>query len=186
MTRDNIKATDEYLSMKKSYEKKLQKARKDLAYYRDSNIKTEKLIKEAEKFRKNVVNEEQKQNDNIVPRRIIASNPSPISEVGNITEDEEIDFSEFDKMDSKISKESKNNNFISTKNNNFELKYIKLRAKKSFGDVDLNFSNSDVGGQGEINNNQNFRGSLKSVKNMSGKHVHFANINSKGQSNKES
>ena len=105
---------------------------------------------------------------------------------GNITEDEEIDFSEFDKMDSKISKESKNNNFISTKNNNFELKYIKLRAKKSFGDVDLNFSNSDVGGQGEINNNQNFRGSLKSVKNMSGKHVHFANINSKIQSNKES
>ena len=88
MIRDNIQNTEVFCIMKNEYEIKMQNLRKDLAYYRDSNIKTEKLIKEAEKFRKNVVNEEQKQNDNIVPRKIIASNPAPISEVGNITEDE--------------------------------------------------------------------------------------------------
>ena len=88
MIRDNIQNTEVFCIMKNEYEIKMQNLRKDLAYYRDSNIKTEKLIKEAEKFKKNVVNEEQKQNDNIVPRKIIASNPTPISEVGNITEDE--------------------------------------------------------------------------------------------------
>ena len=88
MIRDNIQNTEVFCIMKNEYEIKMQNLRKDLAYYRDSNIKTEKLIKEAEKFKKNVVNEEQKQNDNIVPRKIIASNPAPISEVGNITEDE--------------------------------------------------------------------------------------------------
>jgi hypothetical protein len=42
--------------MKNEYEQKLQKLRKDLAYYRDSNTKNEQLVKEAEKFRQKKIN----------------------------------------------------------------------------------------------------------------------------------
>ena len=77
MTRDNIKATDEYLSMKNAYEKKLQKTRKDLAYYRDSNAKNERLIRDM------------KQKDNVISsnttktssRIIYASNPKPFPDL---------------------------------------------------------------------------------------------------------
>ena len=72
MTRDNIKATDEYLSMKKSYEKKLQKARKDLAYYRDSNGKCERLIREIKNQKDNSSNTTKTSS-----RIIYASNPKP-------------------------------------------------------------------------------------------------------------
>ena len=52
MKRDNIQATDEYLSLKNKYESKLQKIRKDLAYYKDSNSKNEKILKELKQFQK--------------------------------------------------------------------------------------------------------------------------------------
>ena len=75
--------------MKNEYEQKLQKLRKDLAYYRDSNTKNEQLVKEAEKFRQKRLVEEQKQEEtSFVPRRIQASNPEPISENNNISEEE--------------------------------------------------------------------------------------------------
>ena len=76
--------------MKNEYELKIQNLRKDLAYYRDSNTKNEKLVKEASKFKKTINNEEEKKVDNlnINPRKIQASNPNPFSELGNITEEE--------------------------------------------------------------------------------------------------
>ena len=52
MKRDNIQATDEYLSLKNKYESKLQKIKKDLAYYKDSNSKNEKILKELKQFQK--------------------------------------------------------------------------------------------------------------------------------------
>ena len=92
---------------------------------------------------------------------------------GDIVEDEEIDFSEFDKMGTKISKVSKDNkkSVIYPKNDYSELKYSYFRNKKSYKDIDLNISNSDVGGIEGSSGDQNVR---MSVKNMSGKHVHFA------------
>ena len=87
--RDNVQNTEIFCIMKKEYEQKLQKLRKDLAYYRDSNAKNEQLVKEAEKFRQKRLMEEQKQEDlGFVPRRIQASNPSPISENENMSEEE--------------------------------------------------------------------------------------------------
>ena len=89
LIRDNIKNTEIFCIMKNEYEQKLQKLRKDLAYYRDSNTKNEQLVKEAEKFRQKRLIEEQKQEETaFVPRRIQASNPSPISENNNISEEE--------------------------------------------------------------------------------------------------
>ena len=52
MKRDNIQATDEYLSLKNKYEVKLQKIKKDLAYYKDSNSKNEKILRELKQFQK--------------------------------------------------------------------------------------------------------------------------------------
>ena len=86
---------------------------------------------------------------------------------GDIVEDEEIDFSEFEKMGSKISKLSKDKNIFYQKN---ELKYSNFRTKKSYKDVELNISNSDVAINEEIYNNQNIRNSVKNIN----KHVHFA------------
>ena len=103
---------------------------------------------------------------------------------GNIEENEEVDFSEFDKMESKISKNTKDNDFFSSKRNNLRLKYYNLKSKNSFNDVDLNISNSDVEGQEDLVN-QNFRGSMKSSKNISGKHVHFENSNTNNINIKE-
>ena len=89
LIRDNIQNTEIFCIMKNEYEQKLQKLRKDLAYYRDSNTRNEQLVKEAEKFRQKRLIEEQKQEDSsFIPRRIQASNPSPISETNNISEEE--------------------------------------------------------------------------------------------------
>jgi hypothetical protein len=79
--------------MKNEYELKIQNLRKDLAYYRDSNARNEKLVKEAAKFKQSNKKEEQKQNENIITpnntiRKIQASNPTPICEEKNFTEDE--------------------------------------------------------------------------------------------------
>ena len=89
LIRDNIQNTEIFCIMKNEYEQKLQKLRKDLAYYKDSNTKNEQLVKEAEKFRQKRLVEEQKQEDlGFVPRRIQASNPTPISENENMNEEE--------------------------------------------------------------------------------------------------
>ena len=89
LIRDNIQNTEIFCIMKNEYEQKLQKLRKDLAYYKDSNTKNELLVKEAEKFRQKRLVEEQKQEDlGFVPRRIQASNPTPISENENMNEEE--------------------------------------------------------------------------------------------------
>ena len=93
MIRDNIQNTEVFCIMKSEYEIKIQNLRKDLAYYRDSNTKNEKLVKEGEKFKKNIKNEEQKQSENMTPtnittRKIQASNPKPFSESENFTEDQ--------------------------------------------------------------------------------------------------
>ena len=89
LIRDNIQNTEIFCIMKNEYEQKLQKLRKDLAYYRDSNTKNEQLVKEAEKFRQKRLVEEQKQEEtSFVPRRIQASNPEPIFENNNISEEE--------------------------------------------------------------------------------------------------
>ena len=89
LIRDNIQNTEIFCIMKNEYEQKLQKLRKDLAYYKDSNTKNEQLVKEAEKFRQKRLVEEQKQEDlGFVPRRIQASNPTPISENENMNDEE--------------------------------------------------------------------------------------------------
>ena len=94
MIRDNIQNTEVFCIMKNEYELKIQNLRKDLAYYRDSNSKNEKLVKEAAKFKQNNKNEEQKQSENVINtnntniRKIQASNPVPISETNNFSEDE--------------------------------------------------------------------------------------------------
>ena len=92
--------------------------------------------------------------------------------IGNIEEDEEIDFSEFDKIGSKISKIDDDNKKSAFPRNDLDLKYSNFKTKKSYKDVTLNISNSDVGGIEDVSSNQNFRLSLKN--NMVGKHVHFA------------
>ena len=89
LIRDNIQNTEIFCIMKNEYEQKLQKLRKDLAYYRDSNTKNEQLVKETEKFRQKRLIEEQKQEDlNIIPRRIQASNPTPLQDNENMNEEE--------------------------------------------------------------------------------------------------
>ena len=90
LIRDNIQNTEAFCIMRKEYESKIQNLRRDLAYYRDSNTKNEKMAKEAAKFRQNNQNEEEKcNNDNvIIPRKIQASNPKPIYEGKNMSEDE--------------------------------------------------------------------------------------------------
>ena len=93
MIRDNIQNTEVFCIMKNEYELKIQNLRKDLAYYRDSNARNEKLVKEAAKFKQSHQKEEQKQNENIIMpsnaiRKIQASNPTPICEEKNFSEDE--------------------------------------------------------------------------------------------------
>ena len=62
---------------------------------------------------------------------------------GNIEEDEEVDFSEFNKMDSKIFKENKDNdNKHYTSKNILDSKSNYFRGKISYKDVELNISNS--------------------------------------------
>ena len=88
---------------------------------------------------------------------------------GNIVEDEEVDFSEFDKIGSKISKESKDKNYFFGKN---DLDLRNFRNKKSYKNIDLNVSDSDEKPNEEVlGNNQGARESIKNK--VSNKHVHF-------------
>ena len=93
---------------------------------------------------------------------------------GSIREDEEIDFSVFDKTATKLTRLNKKSIIFSR--NDSELKNSYFRAKNSFKDIDFNISNSDIGGmEGNCEQNcgeQNFRNSVKN--NTNGKHVHFA------------
>ena len=88
MIRDNIQNTEVFCIMKSEYELKIQNLRKDLAYYRDSNTKNEKLVKEAAKFKQKNNEEQNSISSNNTTRKIQSSNPQPNSESGNITEEE--------------------------------------------------------------------------------------------------
>ena len=88
MIRDNIQNTEVFCIMKNEYELKIQNLRKDLAYYRDSNTKNEKLVKEAAKFKQKNNEEQNSISTNNTTRKIQSSNPQPTSESGNITEEE--------------------------------------------------------------------------------------------------
>jgi len=90
---------------------------------------------------------------------------------GKIEEIEEVDFSDFDKMDSRISKFSKDKK-TSLPRNDFEIKFTNFKTKKSFKDITLNISNSDIGGFEEEYNNQNIK--INAKNNSARKHVHFA------------
>ena len=86
----------------------------------------------------------------------------------NIAEDEEVDFSDFEKNDSKTSKDKKT--LISK--NNFDFKYNNFRGKKSYKEIDLNISNSDPDINDEMHMNSNIGNTLKH--HLTDKHVHFA------------
>ena len=88
MIRDNIQITEVFCIMKNEYELKIQKLRKDLAYYRDSNSRNEKLVKEAAKFKQKNNEEQSSTSTNNTTRKIQSSNPQPAPESGNITEEE--------------------------------------------------------------------------------------------------
>ena len=88
MIRDNIQITEVFCIMKNEYELKIQKLRKDLAYYRDSNSRNEKLVKEAAKFKQKNNEEQSSTSTNNTTRKIQSSNPQPTPESGNITEEE--------------------------------------------------------------------------------------------------
>ena len=85
---------------------------------------------------------------------------------GSIEENEEIDFSEFEKIGSKISKKNSKNDL------DLNLKYSNCGSKKSFKEINLNISNSDIDGIEELSNK---RLSLKN--NSVGRHVHFQSPN---------
>ena len=79
---------------------------------------------------------------------------------GNIIEDDEIDFSEFDKIGSKISKENKEiHKYLSSKNY-LDLNYNNFKGKNSYKDVDLYVSSSVVEGSNS-NKNKNLLNSPK-------------------------
>ena len=88
MIRDNIQITEVFCIMKNEYELKIQKLRKDLAYYRDSNSRNEKLVKEAAKFKQKNNEEQSSTSTNNTTRKIQSSNPQPAPESGNIIEEE--------------------------------------------------------------------------------------------------
>ena len=95
------------------------------------------------------------------------------TKIGDIQENEEIDFSEFEKgkMDSKISKESKINKFYFLKNHGSANDLFK--TKKSYKDVTLNISNpTDSVAFDELSNN---RCSFKN--NIISKNANFSNTN---------
>ena len=76
MTHNNIKKSEEYLTAKNKYEAKIQKLKKDIAYYRDMNSKNERILREAEKINKNP-----KKEINKISRKIYSSNPQPSYEI---------------------------------------------------------------------------------------------------------
>ena len=90
---------------------------------------------------------------------------------GKIEEIEEVDFSEFDKMGSRISKFTKNKK-TSIPRNDLDIKFSNFKTKKSFKDITLNISNSDFGGFEEEYNNQNIQ--MNNKNNSARKRVHFA------------
>ena len=94
---------------------------------------------------------------------------------GNI--DEEIDFSSFDNIRSKISRESKNNQNIfspSIENNDYiGFQYSSFQKKKSFRDVPLCISNSDIE-EVNVSKEQNMGNSIKS--NNSKKNMVFGHV----------
>ena len=76
MTHNNIKKSEIYLKAKNKYEAKIQKLKKDIAYYRDMNSKNEKILREAEKIRQNPPKKQ-------MPRKIFSSNPQPSYEISS-------------------------------------------------------------------------------------------------------
>ena len=84
---------------------------------------------------------------------------------GSIEENEEIDFSEFEKG-SKISKK------ISKNDLDLNLKYSNYESIKSSKEVNLNISNSDIDGLEELSNKR-----LSFKNNSVGRHVHFQSPN---------
>ena len=74
MTHNNIKKSDIYLKAKNKYEAKIQKLKKDIAYYRDMNSKNEKILRDAEKMRQNPKKSQ-------ISRKIFSSNPQPSYEI---------------------------------------------------------------------------------------------------------
>ena len=82
---------------------------------------------------------------------------------GSIEENEEIDFSEFEKTVSKTSKK------ISKNDLGLNLKYSNCMSKMIFKEVNLNISNSDIDGIEDSNKRLNLKN------NSVGRHVHFQN-----------
>jgi hypothetical protein len=85
---------------------------------------------------------------------------------GSIEENEEIDFSEFEKIGSKISKKNSKNDL------DLNLKYSNYESIKSSKEVNLNISNSDIDGLEELSNKR-----LSFKNNSVGRHVHFQSPN---------
>ena len=74
MTHNNIKKSETYLKAKNKYEAKIQKLKKDIAYYRDMNSKNERILREHEKIKQNP---QKKQ----ISRKIFSSNPQPTYDI---------------------------------------------------------------------------------------------------------
>ena len=74
MKNNNIKKSEIYLTAKNKYETKIQKLKKDIAYYRDLNSKNEKILRDAEKIRQNPKKIQ-------ISRKIFSSNPQPSYEI---------------------------------------------------------------------------------------------------------
>jgi chromosome segregation ATPase len=77
MTHNNIKKSETYLKAKNKYEAKIQKLKKDIAYYRDMNSKNERILREHEKIKQNP---QKKQ----ISRKIFSSNPQPTYDISPI------------------------------------------------------------------------------------------------------
>ena len=83
MTRENIRNTDEFIQMKNKYEGKLQKLRKDLAYYKDSNSKNEKMLRDIKSIQNSSSPSSQQTHVNTLSdtfhrnNMISSSNPTP-------------------------------------------------------------------------------------------------------------
>ena len=71
---NNIKKSEVYLTAKNKYEAKIQKLKKDIAYYRDMNSKNERILREAEKINQNPKKPQ-------ISRKIFSSNPQPSIEI---------------------------------------------------------------------------------------------------------
>ena len=72
LTHNNIQKSDAYIKLKNKYESKIQQLKKDIAFYRNSNAKNEKILREADKIKKTA-----KFNSTKVSRKIYCTNPQP-------------------------------------------------------------------------------------------------------------